>query len=131
MEFNPVVPELDVSNLGRSLAFYQTLGFRVVFERPEDKFVFIQFERVHFMLQEASTNTWKTGALEYPYGRGINFEMGARNIHGVLERLNAIQYPLFRPLTRNEYRAGDQVNVSVEFLVQDPDGYLLRFALEE
>jgi catechol 2,3-dioxygenase-like lactoylglutathione lyase family enzyme len=129
MIFNPLVPELDVSNLERSLNFYRdVLGFQVVFERPEDKFVFIQLERVQLMLQQETDNTWKTGALEFPYGRGINFEMGVRDVDGILERLAAANHPLFRPLTRNEYRAGETINVNIEFLVQDPDGYLLRFA---
>jgi hypothetical protein len=43
-----------------------------------------------------------------------------------LERLAAVNHPLFRPPTRNGYRAGDKINV--ELLVQNPDGCLLRFA---
>lgn len=132
MIFNPLVPELDVSKLEQSLKFYcDILGFHVVFERPEDKFVFIQLERVQLMLQQETDNAWKTGALEFPYGRGINFEMGVRDVDGILERLAAVNHPLFRPLTRNEYRASDKINVRLEFLVQNPDGYLLRFAQDD
>jgi catechol 2,3-dioxygenase-like lactoylglutathione lyase family enzyme len=129
--FNPVIPELVVRDLNASLSFYvDVLGFHVVFERPEDRFAFIQFERVQFMLEQQHDTAWITAPLEYPLGRGVNFEMGVHDIDGVLARLKTAQYTLFRPLMRNEYRAGEATNISIEFLVQDPDGYLLRFAQE-
>ena len=34
----------------------------------------------------------------------------------------------FRPLTTNKYRKDNEVIVQKEFLIQDQDGYLLRFA---
>lgn len=46
MKFNKLIPELSVSNINRSKDFYLLLGFKVVYERVEDKFVFLE-ERVH------------------------------------------------------------------------------------
>ena len=38
----PVVPELDVADLARSVSFYvDVLGFRVRIERPEERFAYL------------------------------------------------------------------------------------------
>ena len=52
MKFNQLLPELSVANIKESLKFYETLGFKIEYERPENKFAFISFENVQFMLQE-------------------------------------------------------------------------------
>jgi hypothetical protein len=70
---NPLVPELDVADLDRSLAFYlDTLGFRRVYERPEERFAFLDFHGAELMLEEAegSGRRIRTAPLEPPLGRG-------------------------------------------------------------
>ena len=48
-----LIPELDVDDLKRSLAFYTgTVGFRVLFSRREDRFAYLDLEGVHLMLGE-------------------------------------------------------------------------------
>ena len=50
----PVVPELDVADLARSVSFYvDVLGFRVRIERPEEQFVYLTRGPVHLMLEQA------------------------------------------------------------------------------
>jgi catechol 2,3-dioxygenase-like lactoylglutathione lyase family enzyme len=50
----PVVPELDVADLARSLSFYvDALGFSVRFERPEERFAYLTRGSVHLMLEQA------------------------------------------------------------------------------
>ena len=50
----PVVPEFDVADLARSLSFYvDALGFRVRFERPEERFAYLTRGPVHLMLEQA------------------------------------------------------------------------------
>jgi catechol 2,3-dioxygenase-like lactoylglutathione lyase family enzyme len=40
------IPELDVSDLDRSLAFYVgVIGFAVMFDRPEERFAFLTLDR--------------------------------------------------------------------------------------
>ena len=42
MDFQPLVPELSVSDFGKSLSFYtEVLKFHVEFERPEHQFAFL------------------------------------------------------------------------------------------
>ena len=54
MYFNKIIPELSVTNLKESLKFYQTVGFKIEYERVENKFVFISLGEIQFMLQEIS-----------------------------------------------------------------------------
>jgi hypothetical protein len=66
--------------------------------------------------------------MDYPYGRGINFQIMLRSVAPILEALAAADWPLFAGPSDAWYAAGDQERGQREFLVQDPDGYLLRFA---
>ena len=130
MEWNQMIPEFDVTNLQDSLHFYLDLiGFELVYERKEDKFAFLQLEKVQIMLQElADENKWETGKLEYPFGRGINFEYDMENIDDIYNRLTDDNYPIFVPIEEHWYRKEDKLMGCKEFLVKDPDGYLLRFS---
>ncbi len=50
-----LVPELDVSDIERSLAFYiNVLGFSVLWSRPEERFAYLDFEGAQLMLQDAA-----------------------------------------------------------------------------
>ena len=72
MNWNQMIPEFDVFDLQESITFYTKLiGFKVIYDRPEDKFAFLQMDNVQLMLQEIdkSSSKWDTGKLEYPLGR--------------------------------------------------------------
>jgi catechol 2,3-dioxygenase-like lactoylglutathione lyase family enzyme len=128
MRFNPLIPELNVSHFEKSLSFYtQVLGFRMDFERPEYQFAFLSYQGSQLMIEQENP-TWQTGRLEYPYGRGINLAMLVEDIDVLLLSLRERGYPLLVEPEEHWYRQ-DQVLVGRrEFLVMDPDGYLLRFA---
>ena len=51
MYWNKIIPELSVTNLEKSLKFYKTAGFKLEYDRPENKFVFISLGEIQFMLQ--------------------------------------------------------------------------------
>ena len=130
MKFNSLVPELSVSNLSRSRAFYvDILGFKVEYERPADGFIYLSFQGSQIMIEQTNGH-WATGELEHPYGRGINLQFSVENVDGLVESLRASGIRLFRPLAVSWYRRGGVLYGQSEFLVQDPDGYLLRFAQE-
>ena len=44
MKFNQLIPELSVTDIEKSKSFYIALGFQVMYERVEDKFVFLELE---------------------------------------------------------------------------------------
>lgn len=127
--FNKNIPELSVSNLKNSLAFYKTLGFKVEYERPENKFIFLSMGEIQFMLQELSDNEkWNLAPLTYPFGNGINFQLEVDSVDKIYSKLKEQNYPIAFDIEENWYRQNDKLLGNKEFLVQDPDGYLLRFS---
>ena len=127
MKFNMLIPELSVTNFNKSLQFYRDiLGFTVEYSRPEDKFYFLSYEGAQIMVEEIN-NHWCTGELEHPFGRGINLQIEVSDVSVLLGRLEEAQITLFRPLKESWYRREGVEFGQIEFLVQDPDGYLLRF----
>jgi hypothetical protein len=71
--------------------------------------------------------TWKTGEFEYPLGRGINFEIEVESIDPILKKLDENVGMLFMDVEEKWYRKNNVEVGNRQFLVQDPDGYLLRF----
>ncbi len=132
MDFAQLVPELLVADIVASRRFYcEILGFDVAYERPENKFLYLDREGAQIMLAQLAEEPgedWLTGPLQPPFGRGIHLEIGVSALDPMLERLKAAAWQLFRPPEEQWYRK-DQGEVGQrQFLVQDPDGYLLRFA---
>jgi catechol 2,3-dioxygenase-like lactoylglutathione lyase family enzyme len=128
IEWNKMVPELTVFDFAKSLKFYtEVLGFNVKFGRPEENFAYLDQEGVQIMLEQYHEDGWNIGVLEPPLGRGINFQMEFENIEPVYQRLKAMDYPFFRDSKEIWRRTGNIQSGQREFLIQDPDGYLLRF----
>ena len=126
MKFNKLIPELSVTNFDKSLEFYTiTLGFKVEYTRPN--FAFLSLQGSQIMIEEIN-NHWKTGKLKKPFGRGINFQIEIKDISPILKTLKLKKYPLFKNSEINWYKTSNQLIGCKEFLVQDPDGYLLRFS---
>lgn len=126
--FAAMVPELDVTDIQASLDFWcGPLGFTVAYDRPAAGFAYLQRGPVQVMLCQCNGN-WDTAELARPFGRGINFQMMVDALDPILDALKALGWPLFRQPAEAWYRAGAVEAGQREFLVQDPDGYLLRFA---
>lgn len=129
IDWNPIIPELSVSNLEKSLEFYKTAGFTVKYERLENKFAFIQLNKIQFMLQEITDNEkWNIGTLTCPFGNGINFQLEVENIEKIYNNFVVNNYKIAFDIEENWYRQNDELLGNKEFLIQDPDGYLLRFS---
>ena len=129
MKFNKLIPELSVSNLKKSLDFYKIVGFRVEYDRPESKFVFLSLGEIQFMIQEISDDDkWEIAKLKYPFGNGINFQLEVENVEKIYNSLKENNYKIAFEMEENWYRQEDKLLGTKEFLVQDPDGYLLRFS---
>lgn len=125
-----LVPELLVTNLAASLGFWQDLcGFKILYGRPEEKFAYLDLCGAQVMLEERGIGrNWISGPLEPPYGRGINFQIELPEIAPIIARLAEAKWPLFMPYEEKWYSTGTTKNGQGQFIVQDPDGYLLRFA---
>lgn len=125
------MPEFACSDFERSLAFYTgPLPFAARYTRPGfaycDCTVSPAHRPIQIMLEQAG-NHWETGPLERPFGRGINLQIEVTGVAGIVLGLKAAGIPLFRPLETIWYRADAVEHGLRQVLVQDPDGYLLRF----
>ena len=129
MYFNKIIPELSVTNLKKSIDFYKTIGFKIEYERIEDKFVFLSMGEIQFMLQEITENDkWDVAPLSYPFGNGINFQLEVESVDKIYNSLKKNNYKISFEIEENWYRKDDKLLGNKEFLIQDPDGYLLRFS---
>ena len=129
LEFNKNIPELSVTNLEKSLKFYKTAGFKLEYDRPENKFAFISLGTIQFMLQEFSnTDKWNIAPITYPFGNGINFQLEVDNVDKIYNNLKNANYEIAFDIEENWYRQDNKLLGNKEFLVQDPDGYLLRLS---
>ena len=127
-----LVPELSVTDYEASRHFWcDLIGFSLRYERLEEGFGYLVLGSAHLMLDQINRGrTWATGALEPPLGRGINFEVQVENLDTALQRIMSAGWPIFVEPEEEWYRAGD-IEIGVrQFLVQDPDGYLLRLQQE-
>ena len=128
MKFNKLIPELTVTDIDKSKDFYtKVLGFQIEYERPEDKFAFLSFGEAQLMLDEINDN-WNVGKLKYPFGNGINFQIDIEDIEGLVKNVKAQNVPLFKDIFTSSYQCDDVCYEEKEVLIQDPDGYLLRFS---
>ncbi len=128
INWNENIPELSVTNLENSLNFYKTAGFEIKYNRTEDNFAFISLNNIQFMLQELSNNDkWNVGELKYPFGNGINFQLEVEDIDKIYNNFKNNNYTITFDIEENWYRQDDKMLGNKEFLIQDPDGYLLRF----
>lgn len=126
MKFNSLIPELSVTDIEKSKEFYLNLGFKIMYERKEDKFCFLYLEDNQIMIEEINNN-WNVGEMKYPFGNGINISMTVSDIDSFYESIISKKNVLFRKIKTSKYRVDDIIYEDKEFLLQDPDGYLLRF----
>ncbi|WP_414839198.1 bleomycin resistance protein [Carnobacterium sp. TMP28] len=128
MDFNKMVPELTVFNIKESKHFYiKMLGFKIIFERPEDNFIFIELNGTQLMLEEYHKDGWNVGDMRYPLGQGINFEIEVKDINTLYENLSNNQITFYKELKETIYKVEGDSTLQKEFIVQDPNGYMLRF----
>lgn len=129
MKSNSLVPELSITDFKETIRFYtETIGFKIEYQRTEEGFAYLSLGESQIMVDKIGlTRTWATGELEYPLGRGINLQIEVDDIDSIINRLHRDGVELFMELEEKWYRKDDTEVGNRQFLVQDPDGYLLRF----
>lgn len=130
IEAPALVPEIDVADLAASLLIYRNVfGFQVLAQRPEEAFAYVAIGSAHLMLQQAAGpgRRFRTAPLERPYGRGINLQIHVPDVTASYERVQRTTLEIVVQLEDRWYRQSDSERGNRQFVVADPDGYLLRF----
>jgi len=127
MDFNNLIPELSVFDILQTKKFYKELGFKIEYERQKEKFIFMSFQDSQFMFEQIHDEGWNTGELIYPLGRGINFSIAVEDVEELYKLVKTLNFEIYKELTRNKYQVNGTEETQIEFLIQDPNGYLLRF----
>lgn len=128
-----LVPELSVTDLKRSLTFWcDLIGFNVLYDRPQEGFAYLDLNGAQIMLEQRDKRdtSWETGLFELPLGRGINFQIEVPEADSIISRLGVAGVKLFMNLEEKWYTAGKVELGQKQFLVMDPDGYLLRLIVD-
>ncbi len=81
------------------------------------------------MLEEAAGpgRRFHTAPLEHPFGRGINLQIEVADVEALYADLRRSSLGVVIPLEDRWYRQGLMDSGNRQFVVADPDGYLLRF----
>jgi catechol 2,3-dioxygenase-like lactoylglutathione lyase family enzyme len=137
-----LVPELDVTDLEISMRFYvDVIGFERVFDRPRERFAYLTLDGAEIMLQEAAGpgRRFRTAPLERPFGRGVNLQIGVSDVDTVFASILQAGHPVVVGMEERWYdvevltpsgrfrESGPTQIGNRQFVVADPDGYLLRF----
>ncbi len=115
-----------VDDFDRSCTFWTgVLQFGVAYLRPAQKFACLQRPDGAQMMLYQRDGDWETGALEPPFGRGVVIQVAVTDVDTLADHVTAHGVP-FYVAPREKWRDwGDRMGGQREFLVQDPDGYLV------
>lgn len=126
-----LVPELYCEDIQITKKFYvDVFGFEIKYERVEEQFAYFTLDGVDIMAEGIKGNgrRWLTGAMEKPYGRGVNFQWDVAEIDALYARVQAAAPDaIYLDMETKAYQCADEIAVQKQFIVQDPDGYLFRF----
>jgi catechol 2,3-dioxygenase-like lactoylglutathione lyase family enzyme len=127
-----LVVELLVSDFARSLRFYTVvLGFKQLYDRPEEAFAYLDRGGAQIMIvqhEAGDERPWIAGELIQPFGRGMNLEIEVENVEGLHASCLRHGARIFLDMEEKWYRRDALLLGVRQFIVLDPDGYLLRLS---
>jgi hypothetical protein len=102
-------------------------GFSVLYARPEERFAYLDREGAQIMIEQPTKRAFVAGELAYPYGRGINLQIEVSDVAPLYAQVQAAGAVIYLELEDRWYRRDLTLLGNRQFVVHDPDGYLLRF----
>ena len=123
------ITEMMVSDYPRAFAFWtEVLGFTPSFTRPSQKLAhLVHPDGAQVMVYERDGD-WEVAAMEPPFGRGVVVQIFVADAAAAAARVRAAGLPFYVDLREKWRDWGDRLGGQREFLVQDPDGYLVMVA---
>jgi catechol 2,3-dioxygenase-like lactoylglutathione lyase family enzyme len=123
------MPEFLISDLAESLAFWTgILGFAIAYSRPGQDFVYLEHPDGAQMMMYPRDGDWEVGVMERPFGRGVVFQVYVSDVDALARAVRAAGLPFYVKPRERWRHWGDRMGGQREFLVQDPDGYLVMVA---
>ncbi len=121
-----LMAEMMVTDYPASLAFWTgVLGFDVAFTRPAQQLACLHHPDGAQVMIYQRDGDWETGPMQAPFGRGLVIQVYLADVDAAAARVTAAGLP-FYVAPREKWRDwGDRLGGQREFLVQDPDGYLV------
>lgn len=124
--FSAMAIELIISNYERTMAFWTgPMGFAVCYTRSAMKFAYLEHPDGAQMMFYERDGDWETGDFELPLGRGAILQIDVKDVNAIHAAIRAEGIPLYVALREKWRNWGDREGGQREFLVQDPDGYLV------
>ena len=127
--WNSLIAEMMVQDYPSALDWWVGLvGMTPVFTRPAQKLALLAHpDGAQLMIYERDGD-WETGAMEPPFGRGAVIQVFVADVAAVQARFATAGHAFYVPLREKWRDWGDRLGGQREFLVQDPDGYLVMLA---
>lgn len=124
-----LVPEFAVTDCTVSQAFYcGVLGFELRYARPEEGFCYLVRDGAEIMLDQIGLGRdFEDVPQAYPFGAGVNLQIEVADVAMLANACHAAKLALYLPLEERWYRRNEVEVGQRQFVVADPDGYLLRF----
>lgn len=132
-KINQLVPELWCSNFEESKEFYiGLLGFKVAQQRGNDPHAYLSLHGAQIMIAHWELDgewvPWLPRELQKPYGRGINLQFFVPNVDQIYGTVLSRGIAPLVEIYQDEIWKTDVMDTRRQFLISDPDGYVLRFA---
>ena len=126
--WQPLIAEMMVQDYPRSLTFWTRLGFTPDFTRPAQKLACLSHPDGAQIMIYQRDGDWETGPMDVPYGRGAVIQVFVADAAAAAHAISDQGLPFYVPLREKWRDWGDCMGGQREFLVQDPDGYLIMVA---
>ncbi|MBL9046519.1 MAG: VOC family protein [Tabrizicola sp.] len=124
-----LMAEMMVNDFGKSFIFWtRALGFAPAFTRPAQRLACLEHPDGAQVMIYQRDGDWETGPMEPPFGRGMVIQLYVRDASAAAARIQAAGLPFYVELREKWRDWGDRLGGQREFLVQDPDGYLVMVA---
>ncbi|SUZ33691.1 hypothetical protein ROE7235_03464 [Roseibaca ekhonensis] len=132
-EIDPLVPELWCSDFEASMEFYTaTLGFEVVQQRGSDPHAYLAFCGAQIMIAhwelDGNWVPWLPDDMARPFGRGMNLQFMVTDVDALYLRVLSQRVEPLVEIYEDEIWKTNCMDTRRQFLISDPDGYVLRFA---
>ena len=132
-EIQTLVPEFWCSDFDVSMEFYTAvLGFEIAQRRRNDPHAYLTLHGAQIMIAhwqlDGKWAPWLPQEMTQPYGRGVNFQFMVPDVDRMYEAVLARGAIPHLSIYDMDIWKTDCMDTRRQFMIADPDGYVLRFA---